>query len=89
MSKQVDLSDPNLDLSQLCLRGDKEAIINSIKRDMRYKEDSIFAFDYLFVSDLGDGKESNSCCKNGSVWRYTSDFYDIIYKADYEAKNEN
>jgi len=90
MPKQVDLSDPNLDLTQLCLRGDKNAEISQILRDDNYHENSIFA--YKSVSRVNSvyppTKIIQTHSYDGRVLLTLDHDHDIIYKSDFEAYNE-
>ncbi len=80
--RTVDLSDPNLDLTELCLREYPNVVITSIKYDASFPKNSIFAYDYFF--ELNGENIQQSCSVSGRVWK-DNDFHqhDIIYKSDF------
>ena len=83
MPKQVDLSDPNLDLTQLCLREHRGARIYKIIRDNKFDEDSFYAYNvYYKLIGHGENKYMETSAKNGDTY---TDPTDIIYKSDFEA----
>lgn len=77
--RQVDLSDTNLDLTGLCLRGNPYAEI--LGKNEYYGDNGLKYYDITFSKNGIYHRES--FCANGWYYDNAASIYDIIYKSDY------